>query len=194
MAPTVTAAASAIDDRDGGRSAGVLRKYLVRKPASILRKLLRSGVDVVQTSMDAFQGVSTSVFQAIKPKSVAATTRRSVPGPPTLLSMTSDESAAGGGGRSAAATARQKPAGTSPKPGGMVSKLGNAVASILHTGIAGAEQITDLGFLMGNIGTHKIRAGLEGQDGNREIFNLLVKYAGTYTRVSIDCRLLCASV
>lgn len=174
--PPVTAStATAIDEKNGGQSGGVLHKYLVRKPANVFKRLLRSGVDVVQSSMDAFQGVSTSVFRAINPKNAAP---RSVREPSTPLSMTSEEP-----------EAPQEPAETDrlqPRPG-IVGRLGNTVTSILHTGIAGAEQITDLGFLMGNIGTHKIRAGLEGQDGNKEIFKLLVKYAGTYDRLFGGC-------
>lgn len=168
---TIATADTAADKQNSGQSGGVIHKYLVRKPANVFKRLLRSGVDVVQSSMDAFQGVSTRVFLAIKPKTTAS---RSVPRPPTLLSMTSDEPAA-----------EQSPA-AKPRPG-IVGRLGNAAASILHTGIAGAEQITDLGFLVGNIGTHKIRAELEGQDGNKEIFNLLVKYAGTYAQLFDGC-------
>lgn len=63
---------------------------------------------------------------------------------------------------------------------GLVKGFGKSVAKIIDTGIAGMEQITDLGLLLGNIGTHKIRAKLDGQNGNHEIFNLLVKYVSMY--------------
>jgi len=82
----------------------------------------------------------------------------------------SDES--GGGHR----TPAKRQAVMEKKPTGFVKR----VAKMLDTGIAGIEQVTDLGMLLGNIGTHKILSKLDGKSGNQEIFKMLIKYVGTY--------------
>lgn len=154
---------------DGGgssKSQGLIRDYLIRKPTHLLKGLLRSGVGVVQNSMDTFQNVSTTVFKAVKLNTTAVP--RSV-----RLKSPSD--------------ADDPSAAAQPPDRNLVGRLGDTVANIVNTGISGVEQMTDFGLLIGNIGTHKIRAGLEGKDGNQEIYNLLVKYAGT-CKIRPTCR------
>lgn len=55
----VTAKNSTGVNRSGASS--VLRDYLFHKSSNIFRSLMRSGVGVVQRSMDAFEGVSSKV-------------------------------------------------------------------------------------------------------------------------------------
>lgn len=139
---------------DGSNNPGVFRDYLIRKPTRLLKGLLRSGVGVVQNSMDTFQNVSTTVFKAVKLNTTAA---------PRSVRIKSPSDA-------------DDPSAADDPPD---RHWGNTMATIVNTGISGVEQMTDFGLLIGNIGTHKIRAGLDGKDGNQEIFNLLIKYAGT---------------
>lgn len=165
---------------NNGKNVGVLRDYLVRRPTNIFKSLMRTSVDAVQTSMDAFQGVSSKVFRVVRQK--VSTAPRSIPVAPSSEER-SDENRSGSSSSGAKdrPTATKKPTAVVNQPKrGLIKGIGHSVASILHTGIAGMEQATDLGFLMGNIGTHKIRASLDGKSGNQEIFKLLVKYAGTY--------------
>lgn len=62
---------------------------------------------------------------------------------------------------------------------GYARRLGRSVVNMIGTGLTGMEEITDLSVLLGNIGTEKIRSKLNGENGNREIFKMLVKYVGT---------------
>lgn len=61
---------------------------------------------------------------------------------------------------------------------GYVRSLGRSVVNMIGTGIMGMEKITDVGLLLGNIGTEKIRSELDGKTGNHEIFKMLIKYVG----------------
>lgn len=142
----------------GSKNHGLIRDYLIRKPTRLLTGLLRSGVGMVQSSMDTFQNVSTTVFKAVKLNTTA------------LPRSVRAKSPSDAGDPSAAVDRPDR---------NLVGSWGDTMANIVNTGIAGMEQMTDFGLLIGNIGTHKIRAGLDGKDGNQEIYNLLVKYAGT---------------
>jgi hypothetical protein len=154
---------------DGGT---MLHDYLFRRPSNMFRGLLRTGVNVVQRSMDTFQGVSSKMFEIArhrtrraKSNATESASRSVVPKAADSAEPANDEPRAGGG---------------RPRSGRFPTDFGGSVFNMIDTGIAGMEQVTDLGLLLGNIGTHKIRAGLNGNNGNQEIFKLLVKYIGTY--------------
>lgn len=57
----VTANGSTGMTRKDDIGGSVLRDYLLHKPSNIFRNLMKSGVGVVQRSMDAFEGVSSKV-------------------------------------------------------------------------------------------------------------------------------------
>ncbi|VVC29751.1 Hypothetical protein CINCED_3A018298 [Cinara cedri] len=61
-----------------------------------------------------------------------------------------------------------------------------SVANFIDTGVAGMEQATDLGLVMANIGTSKIRSELDGTDGNKEVLKILVKYVAS--RIGMSTR------
>lgn len=147
---------------DGG--IGGLQDFLFRKPNKIFKNLMRSSVKVVQRGMTAFQGVSNKVYNVAR-KQIGVKRSR---GFSSASAGKSDEVGDG--------TPVKRQAVAEKKPTGFVKR----VAKMLDTGIAGMEQVTDLGLLLGNIGTHKILSKLDGKSGNQEIFKILIKYVGTY--------------
>jgi len=149
---------------DGGF--GGLRDFLFQKPNKIFKSLIRSSVKVVQRGMNAFQGVSTKVCHVAR-KQIGVKRYR---GSSSASASKSDEVGDGNG------TPVKRQAVAEKKPTSFVKR----VANMLDTGIAGIEQVTDLGLLLGNIGTHKILSELDGKSGNQEIFKILIKYVGTY--------------
>jgi len=151
----------------GSVSVGGLRNFLFRKPNKIFNSLMQTSIRVVQRGMDAFQGVSNKVYHVA---------RKQIGGQRTGGSSSASASKSAEGGGNTRTPAKQQ-AVTVKKPTGFIKR----VAKMLDTGIAGIEQVTDLGLLLGNMGTHKILAQLNGESGNQEIFKMLVKYVGTYT-------------
>lgn len=196
----------------GGKSGdvGVFHDLLVRQPSKILRKLMRTGVDVVQRGMDAYQSATSKVYDVARTtigrprvinasttastaaSTAASTTADAGPQPSASSAAASDEgshrlqdNAAGssGGESSKRARSRRRALKAPPTDQAKTNGLGNTVIDLLDTGIGGIEQMTDLGLLLGNIGTHKIRAKLDGQSGNKEILKLLIKYVGEHAVV-----------
>lgn len=147
---------------DGG--IGGLQDFLFRKPNKIFKNLMRSSVKVVQRGMTAFHGVSNKVYNVAR-KQIGVKRSR---GFSSTSAGKSDEVGDG--------TPVKRQAVAEKKPTGFVKR----VAKMLDTGIAGMEEVTDLGLLLGNIGTHKILSKLDGKSGNQEIFKILIKYVGTY--------------
>ncbi|XP_022171259.1 uncharacterized protein LOC111034376 isoform X2 [Myzus persicae] len=150
--------------QDTGRGGlGGLGNFLFRKPNKIFKSLMRTSVRVVQRGMDAFQGVSNKVYRVA---------RKQIGG---SRAGGSSSASAGKSDEGSDRTPVKRQADAVKKPTGFVKR----VAKMLDTGIAGIEQVTDLGLLLGNIGTHKIMAKLDGKSGNQEIFKMLVKYVGS---------------
>lgn len=152
---------------NGSGSVGGLRNFLFRQPHKIFNSLMQTSVRVVQRGMDAFQGVSNKVYHVARKQIGAQRTG----GSSSASASKSDE----GGGTTRTPAKRQAVA--VKKPTGFIKR----VAKMLDTGIAGIEQVTDLGLLLGNMGTHKIMSNLNGESGNQEIYKMLIKYIGTYT-------------
>ncbi|XP_060856976.1 uncharacterized protein LOC132934666 [Metopolophium dirhodum] len=144
---------------------GGLRDFLFGKPNKIFKSLMRTSVRVVQRGMNAFQGVSNKVYHVAR-KQIGV---KRASGSSSTSAGKSDES--GDGDR----TPAKRQAVAEKKPTGFVKR----VAKMLDTGIAGIEQVTDLGVLLGNIGTHKILSKLDGKSGNQEIFKMLIKFVGS---------------
>lgn len=167
--PAVNDVLAAKDD-DGS----VLREYLFRRPSKVFRGLMLTGVDVVQRSMDTFQGVSSKMFKVARRRTRRA--NGNATGSATRAIAASKTANQPLPVNSGGASTPVKPRPKSKFP----ADLGDSMFKMIDTGLAGMEQVTDLGLLLGNIGTHKIRAGLDGKSGNQEIFNLLIKYVGTY--------------
>jgi len=152
-------------DTDRG-SLGGLGNFLFRKPNKIFKSLMRTSVRVVQRGMDAFQGVSNKVYHVA---------RKQIRGPRGGGSSSASGGKSDEGGGSYRTTVKRQVEAVK-KPTGFVKR----VTKMLDTGIAGIEHVTDLGLLLGNIGTHKIMANLDGKSGNQEIFKMLIKYVGKY--------------
>lgn len=160
---------------NGGGGTTMLHDYLFRRPSNLFRGLLRTGVNVVQRSMDTFQGVSSKMFEVARHR-----TRRAKSGATESAARSVVSKAANGTEPPNGAPVRAKVGDGRPKSSRFPAGLGGSVFDMIDTGIAGVEQATDLGLLLGNIGTQKIRSELDGKSGNQEIFKLLVKYVGTY--------------
>jgi len=156
---------SNVDTASG--SVGGLRNFLFRKPNNIFNSLMQNSIKVVQRGMNAFQGVSNKVYRVA---------RKQIVGPHIGGSSSASVGKSGEGSDSIRKPAKRHAVAVK-KPTGFVKR----VAKMLDTGIAGIEEVTDLGLLLGNIGTHKLMAKLNGKSGNEEIFKILIKYVGTYT-------------
>ncbi|XP_025191062.1 uncharacterized protein LOC112591454 [Melanaphis sacchari] len=179
--PPVTVVSSSVNMTNGGSSdvdadaiaseenpnGGKLSDFLFGRPNKIFKNLMRSGVRVVQRGMDVFQGVSNKVYRVARKKISGSST-----GSSSLSSSKSDENGGNVGGRQ---PVKRHVKAAPKKPTGFV----RSVARMLDTGITGVERVTDLGLLLGNLGTHKIMAQLDGKSGNQEIFNLIIKYVGS---------------
>lgn len=145
-----TAAVAAGPDNNS-RQINSLRDYLVQKPTDIFKTLLHAGLTVVQAGMDTFGDVSARVYRTITPD------------------------------RQPYSDTRQRSTdGSKPSNPGLVQTVAKSVVNMVGTGISGMKEVTDLGLLLGNIGTQKIRSKLNGDTGNQEIFQMLIKYVGTY--------------
>ncbi|KAE9544116.1 hypothetical protein AGLY_001805 [Aphis glycines] len=160
---TVTDGVKATPDANTGR----LRDFLFGKPNKIFKSLMRTGVKVVQRGMDAFQGVSTKVLRVARKR-------------------IGDNSSASGGSSSQQSFSKSNESGDVDdrkpvkrqakvkKPTGFVK----SVSKMLKTGLTGISHVTDLSLLLGNMGTHKLMATLDGKNGNQEMFNLIIKFIG----------------
>lgn len=180
-----SAATSGSEEDD--KTVGLLRDYLIRKPSNLFKNLLRTSVDIVQHGMDSFQGVSTKMYKRVRKVTYRPTNNRSVRRKKLSTGSKERHHRAGrSSGVSSGDTAEISDNGKSAdgtvgrrRKLGFIRKVGDSIVSTIDTGIAGMEQVTDLSLLLGNIGTHKIRASLDGKSGNQEIYKLLVRYVGT---------------
>lgn len=150
---------------------GRLRDFLFGRPNKIFKSLMRTGVRVVQRGMDAFQGVSTKVIHVAR-KQIGGSSSSSGGSSSQQSSSKSNESGDVGNRKPVKRQAETEV----KKPTGFVK----SVAKMLNTGLTGIEHVTDLGLLLGNVGTHKLMATLNGKSGNQEIYNLIIKFVGTY--------------
>lgn len=146
----------------------VLGSYM-QAPRYLLKNLMLTSVNALQTGMDTFQSMSAKVYEMARQK------------------VTTDESSSAAKDESspAAGAKRSKRHIAGSQELGLVHGLGKSVSNIIGTGIAGVQEATDLGMLLGNMGTYKIRAALQGKDGNQEVLKLLVQYVGKYHRYFI---------
>lgn len=148
-------------------------------PANILRKLMHTGVDALQIGMDTFQDVSTKVYQIAR-KTVAPRDTVAGTGRTTVATSAESKSSSAENGRRRRWRRRgsrhtSSSAVVDETPKGLV----NSVTSIIDTGIVGMQEATDIGLLLGNMGTHKFRAILDGKNGNQEVYKLLIKFIST---------------
>jgi len=148
---------------------GKIRDFLFGKPNKIFKNLMRSGVKVVQRGMNAFQGVSNKMIHVA---------RRQIGGSSGSSSGSSSQQSSSKSNESGDRKPVKRQAEVR-KPTGFVK----SVAQMLNTGLTGIEHVTDLGLLLGNMGTHKLMATLDGKSGNQEMYNLIIKFIGTYNNI-----------
>lgn len=168
-ADTVTGGVKATPDTNTGH--GRLRDFLFGRPNKIFKSLMRTGVRVVQRGMDAFQGVSTKVLHVAR-KQIGGSSGSSGGSSSQQSSSKSNESGDVGDRK----PVKRQAEAEVKKPTGFVK----SVAKMLNTGLTGIGHVTDLGLLLGNMGTHKLMATLDGKSGNQDIYNLIIKFVGTY--------------
>lgn len=153
---------------------GRLGNFLFGRPNKIFKSLMRTGVRVVQRGMDAFQGVSTKVLHVAR-KQIGGGSGSSGGSSSQQSSSKSNESVDVGDRK----PVKRQVEAEVKKPTGFVK----SVAKMLDSGLTGIEHVTDLGLLLGNMGTSKLMATLDGKTGNQDIYNLIIKFVGTYNNI-----------